>query len=430
MRRLLLVGLAALAPIVAAQADDFDFDVEKYESKAFSFGGSAETKLEHLDLNRAGALYATTFWNDRIGDDQRATETIDLEAKYTFGDFTVAGRTETTLRLDHNGFAEDTVLQEGFASYKPGAGVNFELGKRVLRWGKGYAWNPVGFVERAKDPSDPELSREGFVTAVADVVRSFDGPVKTVALTGVALPVASGINDDFGSPEDKVNLAAKLYLLAWDTDVDFVVLGSGSRTARYGVDFSRNIATNFEVHGEWAYVVDSQKKFTDASYEIHTTTADAQQFLLGLRYLTESELTIIAEYYHNGAGFSSDEISAFADLAEVGISSFDTTGSTALIRRAAALAKSGYAKSTPGTDYAYLKLSQKDPFGWLYVTPAATAIVNLDDASLQVSPEVTYTGIENLALRLRGSVMAGEAGDEFGEKATRWKIELAAKVYF
>lgn len=430
MRRLLLAGLAALAPLGPAQADDFGFDVDKYESKAFSFGGSAETKLEHLDLNRSGALYATSFWDDRIGDVQRATETIDLEARYSFGDFSVAARTETTLRLDHDGFEEDTILQEGFASYKPGAGVSFELGKRVLRWGKGYAWNPVGFVERAKDPSDPELSREGFVMAVADVVRSFDGPVKTVALTGVALPVAGDINDDYGSDEDKVNLAAKLYLLAWDTDIDFVVLGEGSRTARYGIDFSRNITANFEIHGEWAYIVDAQKKFTDANYDIHTTTADTQQFLLGLRYLTDSELTIIAEYFHNGGGYDSDEISAFADLAAAGIDAYDATGSTTLLDKATTLANAGYGKFTPGTDYAYLKLSQKDPFGWLYVTPAATTIVNLNDGSLQFSPEVTYTGIDNLSLRLRGTVLAGGEGDEFGEKTTQWKIELTAKVYF
>ena len=37
-----------------------------------------------------------------------------------------------------------------------------EAGKRTLRWGKGYAWNPIGFVERPKDPNDPDLAREGY----------------------------------------------------------------------------------------------------------------------------------------------------------------------------------------------------------------------------------------------------------------------------
>lgn len=427
MKRLLLAGLAALAPFAAA-ADEFDID--KYEKKAFTFTGSAETKLEQLRFDRSSALYATSFWNQpRKEDDQRAIETVDLEAKYTLKDLTVAARTETVLRHDYSGNSERTTLQEGYASYQAGTGITLELGKRVLRWGKGYAWNPIGFVERSKDPSDPELSREGFVMAVADAVKSLDGPVKTVALTGVMVPVQADINDDFGR-DDNVNLAAKLYLLAWDTDIDFAILGRGSRPPRYGIDFSRNLASNFEIHGEAAYIRDNQRKFTDSTLTVKTETTDSRQYLLGLRYLTETDLTIIAEYFHNGGGVREGEMSAFADLARTGLDAFDATGSSTLISRAVSLAESGYAKPTPGTDYGYVKLSQKDAFGWLYVTPAVAAIVNLQDRSLQLIPEVTYTGIENLDFRTRVTFLAGESGDEYGEKANRWKAELTAKLYF
>ncbi|MBI2239491.1 MAG: hypothetical protein HYU59_01660 [Magnetospirillum gryphiswaldense] len=427
MRHLLLAGLAILVPFAAA-ADEFDID--KYEKKAFTFNGSAETKLEHLRFDRSAALYATSFWNQpRKQDDQRATETVDLEGKYTLKDLTLAARTETVLRHDYSGNSERTVLQEGYASYQAGTGVTLELGKRVLRWGKGYAWNPIGFVERSKDPSDPELSREGFVMAVADAIKSFDGPVKTVALTGVVVPVEADINDDYGR-DDNMNLAAKLYLLAWDTDIDFAVLGRGSRTPRYGIDFSRNLSSNFEIHGEAAYIRDNSRKFTDSTQTVKTATADSRQYLLGLRYLTETDLTIIAEYFHNGGGVREGEMSAFADLAQAGLDAYDATGSSTLIQRAVNLAESGYAKPTPGTDYGYVKLSQKDAFGWLYVTPAVATIVNLRDRSFQLIPEVTYTGIENLDLRLRGTFLAGDDGDEFGEKANRWKAELTAKLYF
>lgn len=53
-----------------------------------------------------------------------------------------------------------------------------------MRWGKGYAWNPVGFVERPKDPNDPELAREGYWMASADYIVNFTGP-----LTGCHSPV-------------------------------------------------------------------------------------------------------------------------------------------------------------------------------------------------------------------------------------------------
>lgn len=64
------------------------------------------------------------------------------------------------------------------------------------------------------------------------------------------------------------------------------------------------------------------------------------------------------------------------------------------------------------------------------MTPAVATIVNLKDRSFQLLPEVTCTGIENLDLRVRGTVPAGESGDEFGEKANLWKLELTAKLYF
>ena len=67
-----------------------------------------------------------------------------------------------------------------------------------MKWGKGYAWNPVAFVDRPKDPEDPELAREGYVVATADYIKSFQGPLKTVSLTPVLLPVYKDVNDDFG----------------------------------------------------------------------------------------------------------------------------------------------------------------------------------------------------------------------------------------
>ena len=43
----------------------------------------------------------------------------------------------------------------------------------ALKWGKGYAWNPVGFVERANGPNDVELAHEGYTMVAADFIRNF-----------------------------------------------------------------------------------------------------------------------------------------------------------------------------------------------------------------------------------------------------------------
>ncbi len=63
-------------------------------------------------------------------------------------------------------------------SAKPLTSVKIDIGKKTLKWGKGYAWNPVAFADRPKDPDDPEQAMEGYIIASTDFIRSFDGPLK------------------------------------------------------------------------------------------------------------------------------------------------------------------------------------------------------------------------------------------------------------
>ncbi len=48
---------------------------------------------------------------------------------------------------------------------------------------------PVAFVSRPKDPDNPTETLEGFYVVSADLIKSYAGPLKTVALTPVILPV-------------------------------------------------------------------------------------------------------------------------------------------------------------------------------------------------------------------------------------------------
>ncbi len=157
----------------------------------------------------------------------------------------------------------------------------------------------MAFVDRPKDPDDPEQNLEGFIVASMDYIKSFQGPLKTVSFTPVLVPVYEDVNDDYGAV-DHMNFAAKLYLLLYDTDIDFMVLLGGSRPKRYGVDFSRNITTNFEIHGEFAFIKDYEKRYLSGSGEVVETEDDTASFLAGIRYLTETDTTYILEYYRNG----------------------------------------------------------------------------------------------------------------------------------
>ena len=69
-------------------------------------------------------------------------------------------------------------------------------------------------------------------------------------------------------------------------------LAGGSKTPRYGFDFSRNIGTDFEVHGEFAYISDFKKVVIDTNGNISVDTSGAVNFVLGTRYLSGSEYNI------------------------------------------------------------------------------------------------------------------------------------------
>jgi hypothetical protein len=69
----------------------------------------------------------------------------------------LAGHHSNELQATHDQIASDSSsrFDELLVSWKPSPSFTLDAGKTVVKWGKGYAWNPVGFIERPKDPNDP-----------------------------------------------------------------------------------------------------------------------------------------------------------------------------------------------------------------------------------------------------------------------------------
>jgi hypothetical protein len=402
------------------------FDASQFEKKPFELGGYVQLKQEALSLNRAAAFYKLGF----IGQPQResldrTTATLQVAGKARQGIGTFDFRLNADVRGDQLSREHDGKVFEAAYSLRPTPGITMEAGKRSLKWGKGYAWNPIGFVERPKDPNDPTLAREGFVMANADWISSPGGDLQTVAFTPVLVPVRSGVNGDFG-PSGHLNPAAKLYLLYRDTDIDFAWQGRGSRPGRFGMDFSRNVMSNFEIHGEWARVRQLPRQVTDSAGRVTTEVGNATSYLLGLRYLTENDTTYIAEYYRNGTGYSDQEARQFYQFVDTAFA----TGNGVLVQKALSLSQGGYGKPNPGKDYLYFRAQVKDALGIVYFSPALAAMVNLQDRSYQVTPELQYTGVNNLELRLRLFLLNGGSATDFGEKMNSKKLEFYARYYF
>lgn len=414
--------IASLMPL-AAGAADFSFDASEIEKKVFEWGGTLEAKQEGLHLRPASPLYGLSL-PGAVPRSQldRSTGTLELFARINAGPVVADLRTRSLAAHDAQADTADSRVLDGGLRWTLSPQWTLDAGKRVQRWGKGYAWNPVGFIERPKDANDPQQAREGYTMLAAEWVRSFDGAwggvLSAASVTAVLVPVDDHLNTGYGA-SGHPNPALKLYALVHDTDIDILWAGRGSRPARIGIDFSRNLGPQLEVHGEWARTLDAQRPLVPASGTIVTQRFDATSTLLGLRYITDREVTWIAELYRNGSGYTRDEFSDFVQAA-----------ATATPVRAEQLAQTPYLRPNPGRDYAYLRISGKEPFDWLYVAPAITAIVNLRDHSYTLTPEISYTGVDNVELRARWVVLHGAPDSEFGARPTRSRLEATARWSF
>jgi hypothetical protein len=423
--QLSLVSLLVISAPVVAQ-EEYSFDMSAYEKSPFEYGGYAELRWEHLRYNKDSAIYQLNFYEqDQPDNNDRFVGVLEPVGQYSKGQFSAYARLHLEAYTDD--FSDDSEFDahEAYVSWQAKPSVTLDVGKKLLKWGKGYAWNPVGFVERPKDPNEPDLAREGYTMVGGDWIISRPGDLQTLAITPIFLPVADDINSDFGKVDN--NFAGKVYFLYKDSDIDLMFLSDGSRTARYGLDFSRNIRTNFEVHGEFAYITDFQRKLLDDNGNLNSEIDDVQSWLLGMRYLTETETTYILEYYYNGTGFTEDQMRVFYQMIE------DLPGqpdSDAALEKIRAAARSGYVKQTVMQEYFYIRAIQKEPFDLLYWTPAITAIVNLQDQSFNLAPELSYTGVTNLELRIKINFLEGDRYSEFGEKQNDIKLDLRGRYYF
>lgn len=427
---LALAGGAA-APAAPAWAEEIDLSIPEADKSPLELGGMLEMRyLNHL-LNRDSALYRLRYYNQKTGSFiEEWRPQLELKADYKEGIAHFHLYTHHEYHEFYSDYETVNKVYEGYVSLKPSAGVTIEAGKKAFSWGKGYAFNPAGFVNRPKDPDDPELNLEGYTALGADFIKTLGGQgLHTIAFTPLILPVFNNENTELGQTGE-VNYAGKLYVLAYDTDLDLMFMGGPNQPDSYGLDFSKNLLENLEVHGELAYVKDARKQSVGAGGGVNIERENQLSYLLGLRYLTERDTTYILEYFHNGAGYGGDQVDGFFAFQDAAWRQWLRTSNAAYMQRADMLTRSYYRLRTFGEDYLYLKISQKEPFDILYFTPYLSFLVNLADLSFNAAPGLTYAPITNLEFNLRAIVPIGGVGTEFGEKLDAVRSELWVRWYF
>jgi len=162
-----VAGLVLIFLQPAFGQGEYEFDLseieKEIEKKPYYIGGFLEFRPVLFGLDRDSAFYKIKFYDKDEGSTlEQYNSRLRLEGSYQKGIASLDFRTDSKLWYDYQGWDGDITFLEGYFALKPGPSFALEAGKKVVQWGKGYAFNAVNFVSRPKDPDNPTEPVEGY----------------------------------------------------------------------------------------------------------------------------------------------------------------------------------------------------------------------------------------------------------------------------
>ncbi len=415
MKRLLFMLVIFCASAFVFAQDD-SFQIPEKQKKSLEWSGNLDGKYSAMQMRTGSPFYQLQFPDDLSDYLSQYRMELYLNADYRSRDMGFHLKTHSSYLNDTNAQFD---LFEAYGNYNFSLNSALRFGKQVFNWGKGYAFNPVGFVNPFKDPENPELAQAGLLAVSFETIKSLNSNwLQNVALTAVAIPPLENINDRYAEIEN-TDFALKGYALLWNTDVDVMGYFSGDGSAKYGADFSLNLKENIEIHGEYAYSPDDTV-FRFAGGMPTQSVEDGNSWLLGVRYLNRWNTTIIAEYYHHDFGWTENEYSDYFSLIETAVQNGMLPHNLSDMT----------SDMTQMQDYLYLKITQPEPFNWVYFSPSVYAIYNLKDKSAIIGAPLSYSPVSNFSVIFWPTLIVGEEKSEFGSKQLQSKFDLWMRFYF
>ncbi len=161
-------------------------------------------------------------------------------------------------------------VREAWGGFTAGD-FDFSVGKKILRWGTGYAFTPTGVLDPPRNPIDPtdRLNlNEGRELVAADWVKGRHALTAVWASAGL-FGERRGITD---------TTAVRYNTMVAGFDAALIFAHDAGRHDFYGVNFTRVVGEALEVHGEFA-------------------RRDSNAVLIGGKYMLRSGVNTIFEFY-------------------------------------------------------------------------------------------------------------------------------------
>ena len=199
----------------------------------------------------------------------------DTHGGLSAADFNLPASSPATAALDaslvsYTGTYTQLRVKETYAGLSAGD-FDFMAGRRIVRWGTGYAFTAIGVLDPPRDPTNPtdRLNLyEGRDMVKADLVT---GPnAFTLAWSTAALaPASANLHD---------TSAFRYNVLVHGFDTSLIAGDDRGGDAFGGLTFTRVLGEAWEIHGEAAW-------------------REHEAILLGAKFTTTSGITFIGEFY-------------------------------------------------------------------------------------------------------------------------------------
>ena len=299
----------------------------------------------------------------------------------------------------------DFVTREAYVQI--GGTIGFlRVGKQRLTWGSGFAWNPTSRLEPPKNPLTTGLEQEGVLAVRGDWSAS-----ERATLTLVAARVETRPGELPGAPLDtkRNGGAARLAVVAADTDVAAVLLLREGRSPLYGLDLARGLGGNVVAHAEGALY----RKSEMAPVRERTFA----RLAAGLLY-TRGEQAFALEYFHNGEGYDAGERRGWRAALDAPMTSPAYLG-------AATVGQDGLGL---GRDYLHASWTRSQMGG--HWSLALRGLVSLTDGGAALTPGVSYTAGGRWTLQTDGFALFGPDDSEYGAAPVRAGLVTRLTVHF
>ncbi len=312
-------------------------------------------------------------------------------------------------------------LKELYAALSVNDSVDVYAGRRILRWGTGYAWTPTGILDPSRDPSDPQdrlrLNRGRDVIGL-DIVRG-----------------RQTLNIVYGAPKlisdgeiagDGTQLAARYGVLVRGLDLALVGSIESGHPDKAGINATYVIGENLEVHAEWLASWGSDRLWPSAAAADDPRITYAAQPLeplrlaghpllhtvvAGINYTTASGWNLVAEYRHNGEGLSNREWGRFVEYVNYNGDLAGTLAAPTLADMNLLWSASVLSSVDNRRNYAFARVARDEVIGRFSVD--VLSIVSLDDGGLMLAGEVSAPIGDRFFGYVRPSWLWGPRDSEF-----------------